>query len=305
MPQSAIWQAVREHLKPTSTFADLALAFGLALAALVVASVPALSVTIARPIIGTIAVLFVPGYAFIAALFPQKTTLENGVRLGLSFGVSLVIVPLLEIALNFTGWGIRLGPTLGGLVVFTLVCVVVASVRRHQLPAEQRFAVNWPMWHHSDDREAARLARSAFDRMLSIALVIAIIASVAVASYALVIPKPSEHFTEFYLLGANGTLGNYTTDFKVGVPSPITVSIVNHEARDVTYMLVVSANNSTQRSTVYSEQVAVPNGQQWEKQINLVLNQSGNNVKLDFALYAGPQTAEPYRDAHLWVNVTA
>jgi uncharacterized membrane protein len=292
-------------MKPTSIFADLVLIFGLAVAALVVASVPAFSVTIARPIIGTIAVLFVPGYAFIAALFPQKTTLGNGVRLAFSFGLSIVIVPLLEIALNFTPWGIRLGPTLVALVVFTLVCVVVASVRRHKLPPEQRFAVNWPVWHHSDDRKAARLAGSTFDRMLSIALVIAIIASVAVASYALVMPKPTEHFTEFYLLGTNGTLGNYTTDYKVGVPSPVTVAIVNHEARDVTYTLVVSENNSTQRSIVYSEQVFIPNGQQWEKQIDLVLSQPGNNVKLDYALYAGPQTAEPYRDTHIWVNVTA
>ena len=292
-------------MKPISTFTDLILVFGLALAALVVASVPAFSVTVARPIIGTIAVLFVPGYAFIAALFPQKVTLGNGVRLGLSFGVSIVIVPLLEIGLNYTRWGVRLGPTLIILVVFTLGCIVVASVRRHQLPLEQRFAVNWLVWHQSDDRDAARLSGRKFDRMLSIALVIAIIGSVAVAGYALVMPKYNEHFTEFYLLGANGTLGNYTTDYKAGVPSPVTVGIVNHEARDVTYKLVVSANNSIQRSTVYSQQVAIPDGQQWEKQINLVVNQPGDNVKLDFALYADPQTADPYRDTHIWVNVTA
>ena len=292
-------------MKPTSIFADLVLIFALALAALVVASVPAFSVTIARPIIGTIAILFVPGYAFIAALFPQKTTLGNGVRLALAFGLSIVIVPLLEIALNFTPWGIRLGPTLVALVIFTLVCVVVASVRRRKLPPEQRFAVNWPVWNHSDDRGAARLAGSTPDRILSIALVIAIVASVAVASYALVTPRPSEHFTEFYLLGTNGTLGNYTTDYAVGVPSPATVVIVNHEGRDVTYKLVVSENTSTQREVVYSEQVVVPNGEQWEKQIDLALSQPGNSVKLDFALYAEPQTAEPYRDTHLWVNVTA
>ncbi len=291
-------------MKPISTFADLILVFGFALAALVVASIPVFSVTVARPIIGAIAVLFVPGYAFVAALFPQKETLKDGVRLGLSFGVSIVIVPLLEIGLNYTRWGIRLGPTLVALVVFTLVFVVIATLRRHQLPSEQRFAVNWPVRHHSDDPEAA-LVGSTFDRTLSIALIIAIVASVAVASYALVIPKSSEHFTEFYLLGANGTLGNYTTDFKVGVPSPVTVGIVNHEARDVTYMLVVSANNSTQRTTMYSGQVAIPNGQQWEKQIDLKFNQPGNNVKLDFSLYADSQTAEPYRDTHLWVNVTA
>ena len=141
-------------MKPISTFADLILVFGFALAALVVASVPAFSVTVARPIIGAIAVLFVPGYAFVAALFPQKKTLKDGVRLGLSFGLSIVIVPLLEIGLNYTRWGIRLGPTLVLLVVFTLVCVVIATIRRHQLQSEQRFAVNWPVRHHSDDPES-------------------------------------------------------------------------------------------------------------------------------------------------------
>jgi uncharacterized membrane protein len=288
-------------MKPISTFADLILVFGLALAALVVASVPALSVTVARPIIGAIAVLFVPGYVFIAALFPQKTTLGNGVRLALSFGVSIVIVPLLELALNYTRWGVRLGPTLVVLVVFTLVCVIVASVRRHQLPPEHRFAVNWPVWHHSDGREARP---ATFDRMLSVVLVIAIMASVAVASYALATPKPDEHFTEFYLLGANDTLGNYTTNYTVGVPSPATVVIVNHEARDVTYNLVVSENNSTQHAVVYSEQVVIPDGQQWEKQIALIPTLQGDNVKLDFALYAEHTAAEPYRDVHLWVNVS-
>jgi uncharacterized membrane protein len=292
-------------MKPISTFADLILVFGLALAALVVASVPALSVTVARPIIGAIAVLFVPGYVFIAALFPQKTTLGNGVRLALSFGVSIVIVPLLELALNYTRWGVRLGPTLVVLIVFTLVCVVVASVRRHQLPPEHRFAVNWPVWHHSDDSEGARLGGSTFDRMLSVVLVIAIVASVAVASYALATPKPDEHFTEFYLLGANDTLGNYTTQYAVRVPSSATVVIVNHEARDVTYNLVVSENNSTQHAVIYSEQVVISDGQQWEKKIDLIPTLPGDNVKLDFALYADHMAADPYRDAHLWVNVSA
>jgi uncharacterized membrane protein len=296
---------VKEQVKPINTFGDLVLILGIALAALVVASVPAFSVTIARPIIGAIAVLFVPGYGFIAALFPQKATLGNGVRIGFSFGVSIVIVPLLEIALNYTQWGIRLGPTLVVLVVFTLVCVIVASIRRYKLPPEQRFAVNWSAWHQSDDREGTWPVVSTFDRMLSIVLVIAIIASVAVASYALIIQTHSDHFTEFYLLGANGTLGNYTTNFTAGVLSPVTVGIINHEARDVTYTLVVSANNSTQRSTVHSEQVTLSSGKQWEKQIDLVINQLGENVKLDFALYTDPSTVDPYRDTHIWVNVTA
>lgn len=291
-------------MKPFHAFADLILVTCVALVALVVAIIPALSVSIIRPIIGTIVVLFVPGYAFIAALFPRKATLANGVRLALSFGLSIVIVPLLELALNYTRWGIQLGPTLIVIVVFTLLCSIVASVRRYRLPRERRFAINWPDWHHIR-LKAARLGGTRFDRTLSVVLIIAIITPVAVTSYAVVMPKPNEHFTEFYLLGTNDTLSNYTTQYKVGVPTPVTVVIVNHEKTDVTYDLVVTANNSTQREIIYSEQVMIPSGQQWEKSIDLVLNHPSDNALLDFALYANQTTTNPYRDVHLWVNVTA
>jgi uncharacterized membrane protein len=291
-------------MKPFHAFADLILVTCVALVALVVAIIPALSVSIIRPIIGTIVVLFVPGYAFIAALFPRKATLANGVRLALSFGLSIVIVPLLELALNYTRWGIQLGPTLIVIVVFTLLCSIVASVRRYRLPRERRFAINWPDWHHIR-LKAARLGGTRFDRTLSVVLIIAIITPVAVTSYAVVMSKPNEHFTEFYLLGTNDTLSNYTTQYKVGVPTPVTVVIVNHEQTDVTYDLVVTANNSTQREIIYSEQVMIPSGQQWEKSIDLVLNHPSDNALLDFALYANQTTTNPYRDVHLWVNVTA
>jgi uncharacterized membrane protein len=292
-------------MKPFQTFGDLVLISSLALAALATGVIPPLSATVARPIIGTIVVLFVPGYALIAALFPHKTTLSDGVRLGLSFGISLAIVPLLEMALNYTRWGVRTTPTLVMIAVFTLACVAAAGIRRHRLAQDERFGVNWQARKRLESIKAAFLSGHTLDRALSIVLLLAIVASLAVGSYVVLVPKPSEHFTEFYLLGANDTLGNYTTNYTVGVPSPVTVGIINHEARDVTYELVVSANNSTQRSTVYSEKVTIPDGQQWEKQTDLIVNQLGDNVKLNFALYADPPTADPYRDTHIWVNVTA
>jgi uncharacterized membrane protein len=242
-------------MKPIQTFGDLLLISCLALAALAVGLISPLSATIARPIIGTIFVLFVPGYAFIAALFPRKTTLNNGVRFGLSFGLSIAIVPLLEMALNFTRGGIRVSPTLVIIAAFILACVAAAGIRRRRLAEDERFVINWRVWQTPEGQQKAAPLGSRFDRVLSVVLVLAIGASLAVGSYVVLVPKPSEHFTEFYLLGANDTLGNYTTNYTVGVPSPVTVGIINHEARDVTYELVVSANNSTQRSTVYSEKV--------------------------------------------------
>jgi len=296
--------AAREQMKPIHTYGDLLFISGLALAALAVGMIPPLSATIARPLVGTIVVLFVPGYAFIAALFPRRTSLNNGVRLGLSFGISIAIVPLLEMVLNYTRWGVRMIPTLVMIAVFTLACVAAAGIRRHRLAQDERFAVNWQARKRLESLKAAFLSGHTLDRVLSIVLLLAIGASLAVGSYVVLVPKPSEHFTEFYLLGANDTLGNYTTQFKAGVPSPSKVVIVNHEASNVTYDLVIYTNNSTQREAVYSEKVVIPDGQHWEKQIDLVLNQTGESVKLEYALYKDQVTADPYRDVHMWVNVS-
>jgi uncharacterized membrane protein len=292
-------------MKSFQTFGDLVLVAILALVAFVVGLLPGLNTTILRVVTGTIVVLFVPGYAFIAALFPRKMSLNNGVRLGLSFGASIAIVPLLAMALNYTRWGIRFVPTLLIITLFTLACVTGAGIRRRRLPEDERFTVDWQAQKRLERQRAALLSGSSLDRTLSIILLLAIGASVAVGSYVILVPKPSEHFTEFYLLGANDTFSNYTTQFRVGVPSPVKVVVVNHEARNVTYDLVIYANNSTQREVVYSEKVVVPDGQQWEKQIDLVLNQPGDSVKLEYALYEDHVTANPYRDVHVWVNVSS
>jgi uncharacterized membrane protein len=55
-------------------------------------------------------VLFFPGYVFITALFPEKKELDNLERLALSLGLSIAIVPLIGLLLNYTPWGIRLIP---------------------------------------------------------------------------------------------------------------------------------------------------------------------------------------------------
>ena len=46
--------------------------------------------------------LFLPGYALIATLFPRKDDLDGIERIALSFGLSIAITPLLGLALNYT-----------------------------------------------------------------------------------------------------------------------------------------------------------------------------------------------------------
>ena len=55
-------------------------------------------------ILGIPFVLFCPGYVFMIALFPRKTSIEGIYLLALSFGVSIAIIPLVTLVLNYTPW---------------------------------------------------------------------------------------------------------------------------------------------------------------------------------------------------------
>ena len=64
-----------------------------------------------RYVLGSLFVLYLPGYSLIEALYPRGEELEPLERLALSIGLSLALVPLVGLLLNYTPWGIRLAPS--------------------------------------------------------------------------------------------------------------------------------------------------------------------------------------------------
>ncbi len=88
-------------------------------------------------------VLFLPGYSLIATLFPRKDDLDAIERIALSFGLSIAVVPLLGLALNYTPFGIRLSPILIVLSIFTVSLAICAYVRRSRIPEGNRFVVEF------------------------------------------------------------------------------------------------------------------------------------------------------------------
>lgn len=93
-------------------------------------------VTLALPLryaFGSLFVLFLPGYALVEALYPDERSLAPLEKLALSIGLSLAVVPLIGLLLNYTPWGIRLKPVIISLAIFTLVMLLVASYRKLKL----------------------------------------------------------------------------------------------------------------------------------------------------------------------------
>lgn len=91
-----------------------------------------------RYVLGAIFVLWLPGYTFIKALFPSKVPIKTSSenldtieRVALSAGMSLALVPILGLILNYTPWGIRLTPITISLLTLTLVFATVAVVREY------------------------------------------------------------------------------------------------------------------------------------------------------------------------------
>jgi len=194
-----------------------------------------------RKALGLAFILFFPGYVFITALFPNRKELDNLERLALSFGLSIAIVPLIGLGLNYTPWGISIIPILVSLTIFNVAFALVAIYRR------AKAFEPWVPWITLEriKEELEWESSSRLNKALTVILIAAIITSVGTLAYGVTHPKPGEAFTEFYILGPDGKADNYPTNLTVGENGTVIIGIVNHEHRNVTYYVQIWLVNLT------------------------------------------------------------
>ncbi len=109
---------------------DLILVVAFVVISVVIITVPPLNATPIRAVVVFPLMFFLPGYSLVSVLFPRKDELDTIERIALSIGLSISVVVFIGLALNFTPWGIRLGPILLVLSTFTLIGTAVSAVRR-------------------------------------------------------------------------------------------------------------------------------------------------------------------------------
>ena len=92
-----------------------------------------------RYVLGAVFVLWLPGYSFIKALFPEENQTKKAAkpldpieRIALSLGMSLALVPIVGLLLNYTPWGIRLTPIVLSLLSLTAIFATAAIIREHR-----------------------------------------------------------------------------------------------------------------------------------------------------------------------------
>ncbi len=84
-----------------------------------------------RYLFGGLLVLFLPGFSLVELLYSKRKELDDLTRVALSIGLSLAIVPLTGLVLNYTPWGIRLLPVAISLVSVTILFLTLALRRKH------------------------------------------------------------------------------------------------------------------------------------------------------------------------------
>ncbi len=246
-----------------------------------------------RIILGLLLALFFPGYAFIAALFPRRGSLGGIERTALSFGLSIAIVALISLILNYTHWGIKIYPVLISLTVFTIITSLIAWFRRRRLGEAERFAVSCKLYLPSWNMP------SFADKVLSIVLVVVILGTIGTLAYIFVVPRTGETFTEFYILGSEGKIGDYPTEVKVEEEARVRVVIVNYENEDVSYLVEVTVNGIKNNEI---GPIALGHGDEWMGETGFTMVTPGENQRVEFALYKNGQSKPYQRPLLLWVD---
>lgn len=256
-----------------------------------------------RTVIGIPVLLFVPGYVLVSALFPGKDDLEGLERLVLSLGLSIVIVPVFGFALNFSPWGITLGPIMATLSLYIMFMCIITIIRRHKLPRGAAFSINIGFALNSLKADIAS-RRTGLDRALTMLLLFSIILATVTLAYALVTPREGEQYTEFYILGINGTAADYPGELSAGESGSVIVGVKNHEGEPENYKLEMRLDNRSLPLSDEYENIDLEDDGRWEERITFTPGDAGENRKLQFLLYREDDLTVPYRELHLWIDVT-
>lgn len=274
--------------------------------------------------------LVVPGYALTTAVFPAVTTedrqrgahpfgparaaaLDGVERAALSFGFSLVLLPLLGLAMAAISWPFTPLRIVGLTTVVVLALMGVGAVRRARLPPESRYDLPTGGWPRD-----GRLGGPASGRFVNLALAAVIVVGTGTLAAAVVAPQDGSAYTDMRLLTEtdDGDLvaADYPTQFTRGEGQPLILEVVNHEDRTVEYTVVVKLervqdDRITDSRRLHQFDRQLPAEGTWQVRHTVTPPRAGEDLRLVYLLYRGepaatPHTANAYRYTYLWIDVS-
>lgn len=133
-------------------------------------------------------------------------------------------------------------------------------------------------------------------KLLGVALGVSL---VAVIGFSMAPLGAGDSYTEFYVLGQNGTASDYPENVTVGEKATVQVGVANFESRELTYTLVVR----TAETTIDTRQITLAPETRWEEPVTVAFDRPGR-TRLRLELYRGEATdGEPNQSLQLFVEV--
>lgn len=282
-----------------------------------------LQIVLALPLL-----LFFPGYAAVSLLFPDepadeyqsfdegKTGLGNPLlvtggleqveRFALSVVFSVAIVPAIALLASATPRGLTGETVLSGIAVCTVVLTVLAILARARCPPETRFTVSVPVPFFSRNGPDAYGPNTT---LYNVAIVVAVVALVASAGFALANPPQGETYTEFEVeteevSGDSETI--YESSYTAGESAELSTGITNEEGEEMQYTTVLllervsydeDGDVTVEESTELEREAAtVPDGETHDQEIEFTPTMEGEDLRLQVLLYVDQPPAEPTGD---------
>jgi len=280
--------------------------------------------------------LFVPGYAITLALFPagseeagqsrfgptrspiredQTAALDGLERAALSFGLSVVSLPVFALFLAATDLPTDAVTILAVVAAFTVPLLGVGLIRRSRTPIAIRYAPSTATVRAGFDH----LSRgSSFDARLNVLLVLVAVSAVATLGFALAAPQDGPEYTQVSLLteDLSGDLSasRYPTDMTRNETAEVVLSVTNHERERTRYAVVVQRQELnadgavTARSEVDRFRIDTEAGATKRVQHEFQASEVGTDQRIAYLLYRDDAPAEPsidsaYRNVYFWIDV--
>jgi uncharacterized membrane protein len=281
-----------------SLVAEYALVFVLGGVLLALISIDARNLSnplgVLRLILGLVFVLLLPGYYVQLALFPEKSQLDTPERIALSLVLSIAMIPPVALILDTLGLGLPLENIVISQAVILVSVAGIAALRRLRVASDERFtiqlAISRPQWWEEQNQSVKRL------------LLVLLGSLVVVAAASLVIitlPRESELFTEFYLLGEDGLAEGFPRELRVGETATVTIGVYNREGVPASYHVEVWQDEEIIQQL---EPFDVMPNERFEEPLSFQIQRTGTDIDVRFLLFRSG-VDEPYRTLRLWINV--
>ncbi len=222
------------HHKPLDLIAVAALAGAALLIAPWSGAVPVLS-----PVLGLLLVLWLPGHAIVAALFPSWSLWVTE-RIVLHIAVSLGVTVVGGYLLNLTPWGLHATSWSVLLGTVTLSAVAVALVRHGDQPAETPAAIFERLWRHRTS-------------LILLVLTGAGMAAAVIVARNGALAQPTAGFTQLWIVSTGPAGGE---NLNIGMRSA--------ETQTLSYDLALLTSDSVVRDW---SAIRLQPGQEWSVQI--------------------------------------